>query len=253
MAWIRVDTDLEMDRKFRRLSGVGRALLQFTWRLAKRKEGRIDADDWDVHYFSDMIGFADSEDDIKKSMNDIVSLGFLERFEGGNDLFVPNWEKFQNPKDRTNAERQKRYREKLRAEQITGVTGRNGVTNVTITDNAVHTYVPTDNTVHTDTFSTDLEKRVFQSMQDNYSDRVSDIKYNTYIKLVQNLSSSIYSGVDVCTEIKRAAIWEDNNPSKKKTPRGVPRFLCGWMDRAQNSGQRTIRNSSEPKQDYKEL
>lgn len=144
MAWIRVDTDLEMDRKFRRLSGVGRALLQFVWRLAKRKEGRIDADDWDVHYFSDMIGFSHLQADMEKAMDDMISLGFLERFEGGDDLFVPNWEKFQNPKDRTNAERQKRYRDKLKAESVTKVTDSNAVTNVIVTRNAVRT----DSTVH---------------------------------------------------------------------------------------------------------
>jgi hypothetical protein len=129
-------------------------------------------------------------------------------------------------------------------------------TNKQPSDNQVATTnknVKNENNVEESSFSTDLEKRVFQSLQNNYGDRVSALKYQTYFNLVKNLSDIMYSGVDVCTEVKRARIWEDNNPSKKKTPRGVPRFLCGWMDRAQNSGQRTIRSSSEPKQDYKEL
>lgn len=164
MAWVRIDCNLEMDRKFRKLSGVGRAVLQFLWRLAKQKEGRIAVDDLDPEYIADMTCFVDSLQEIETSINDIVTLGFLEIFESGPDYYVHNWCKLQKPKDRTNALRQRKHREKKKKEEIENVTvvtarnapvtDSNGVTERYETcngSNGVHTY----STVRTVQDSTD--------------------------------------------------------------------------------------------------
>ena len=46
------------------------------------------------------------------------------------------------------------------------------------------------------------------------------------------------SGVNVLAECQKARLWAKNNPSKRKTPKGMPRFLQGWMERCQNAGGR---------------
>lgn len=144
MPWVKVDCNWEMDRQFRKLTGVGRAVLQFIWRLAKKNEGRIKKEDWDPAYFADMTCFVDEELQVETSMNDIIALGFVETFEEGPDFFVSNWSKLQTPKDNTNALRQRKHREKKKMEKSKSVTvsngtvtDSNGVTERYITRNAV--------------------------------------------------------------------------------------------------------------------
>ena len=52
-----------------------------------------------------------------------------------------------------------------------------------------------------------------------------------------------YPGIDVDQELRSVQQWCIDNPSRRKTARGMPRFLNAWMDRAQNRPR--------PKQDKK--
>ena len=52
-----------------------------------------------------------------------------------------------------------------------------------------------------------------------------------------------YPGIDVDQELRSIQQWCVDNPSRRKTTRGMPRFLNAWMDRAQNRPR--------PKQDRK--
>lgn len=43
-----------------------------------------------------------------------------------------------------------------------------------------------------------------------------------------------YSAVDVIHELGRMREWCKSNPEKRKTPRGIRRFVTSWLDREQN-------------------
>lgn len=45
-----------------------------------------------------------------------------------------------------------------------------------------------------------------------------------------------YPGLDVEAEFRRAQLWCVNNQAKRKTPRGMGKFLQNWLDRVQNRG-----------------
>lgn len=45
-----------------------------------------------------------------------------------------------------------------------------------------------------------------------------------------------YPAVDVEQELKRMIAWLDNNPAKRKTRRGIERFINNWLARTQDSG-----------------
>ena len=47
----------------------------------------------------------------------------------------------------------------------------------------------------------------------------------------------LYSQMDVDFEFRRMGTWLKANPSKKKTARGMPRFIDSWLSRAQNNGK----------------
>ena len=44
-----------------------------------------------------------------------------------------------------------------------------------------------------------------------------------------------FPGIDVFTECKKALQWCRDNPRRKKTPTGMPRFLGAWLGKEQNS------------------
>ncbi|USH03676.1 hypothetical protein K6Q96_06695 [Grimontia kaedaensis] len=52
--------------------------------------------------------------------------------------------------------------------------------------------------------------------------------------------SETYPTINVPSEIAKASDWLISNPTKRKTPRGIKRFLSGWLSRA---GERRYRSS----------
>jgi len=46
----------------------------------------------------------------------------------------------------------------------------------------------------------------------------------------------VFPAVDIIQELKRIALWCEDNPTKKKTRRGVGRFISSWLERKQNKG-----------------
>ena len=45
-----------------------------------------------------------------------------------------------------------------------------------------------------------------------------------------------YRGIDVEAELRAMACWLDANPTRRKTPRGIKRFINSWLQRAQDRG-----------------
>jgi hypothetical protein len=45
-----------------------------------------------------------------------------------------------------------------------------------------------------------------------------------------------YPGLDVLAEIRKALQWVRDNPTKRKTHGGMPKFLGGWLSRANDRG-----------------
>lgn len=56
-----------------------------------------------------------------------------------------------------------------------------------------------------------------------------------------------FPGIDVRQEIRKARAWCEANPSKRKTTKGILRFLVNWLSRAQdNAGGRPQAGASAP-------
>jgi hypothetical protein len=56
--------------------------------------------------------------------------------------------------------------------------------------------------------------------------------------------SVAYPNLDVLAECRRALSWVNANPGRRKTVRGMPKFLNGWLSRAVDSGR--VSQSSNP-------
>ena len=55
--------------------------------------------------------------------------------------------------------------------------------------------------------------------------------YDEYVRL--------YPGVDVKKAFREMRSWSNSNPEKRKTRKGVKRFVNGWLSREQDSGKRS--------------
>lgn len=60
--------------------------------------------------------------------------------------------------------------------------------------------------------------------------------------------AALYPGLNVMNECRKALAWLDSQPSRRKTARGMPRFLVGWLNKATNSsgGGGGVRRISAP-------
>lgn len=54
-----------------------------------------------------------------------------------------------------------------------------------------------------------------------------------------------YPGVDVLAECRRALAWVKANPGRRKTAKGMPKFLVSWLSRAVDSGRVTLEPPSD--------
>lgn len=59
--------------------------------------------------------------------------------------------------------------------------------------------------------------------------------YNVPLDKIK-LWEEVYPAVDVGVELRRMIAWLDSNPKKKKTRRGIERFINSWLVRTQDSG-----------------
>lgn len=55
-----------------------------------------------------------------------------------------------------------------------------------------------------------------------------------------------YPGVDVTAECRKALAWCNANPRKQKTFSGMPKFLNGWLTKAQNDSGRQLFSHGKP-------
>lgn len=48
----------------------------------------------------------------------------------------------------------------------------------------------------------------------------------------------VYQAVDVMQELQKMRAWLDSNPTRRKTRRGIERFINNWLSRSQDNGSR---------------
>ena len=59
--------------------------------------------------------------------------------------------------------------------------------------------------------------------------------YNVPLEKI-SLWENTYPAVDVRQELRKMVAWCDSNPAKRKTRRGIERFINNWLSRTQDSG-----------------
>lgn len=63
----------------------------------------------------------------------------------------------------------------------------------------------------------------------------------------------LFPGVDVMNELRRMLAWLEANPRQRKTPRGIARFIQGWLDREQNRARAPRASPEAPRKSWAEM
>lgn len=50
---------------------------------------------------------------------------------------------------------------------------------------------------------------------------------------------SLFPAIDVLTELRKMVAWAQANPSRRKTDKGIRRFIVGWLSKEQDKGHKT--------------
>jgi hypothetical protein len=64
--------------------------------------------------------------------------------------------------------------------------------------------------------------------------------------LLDSLSET-FASLDVRGEVSKARAWLECNPTRRKTPRGMAKFLFGWLERSQNRNGGKATATSDPR------
>lgn len=58
--------------------------------------------------------------------------------------------------------------------------------------------------------------------------------------------SSLYPAVDILQELRKMKGWLDSNPSRRKTRKGIKRFITNWLAKEQDKGSLRTSNYNKP-------
>lgn len=239
--WFQLHDTLRFHPKTQRLAyllgvdrpqAIGHLVMLLTWVLSVAPDGDISGyDEIDIALACEWGG------DKAKMMDALVGAGFVEKDGGGTR--VHNWLDYYTNKARANEE-------KGRRQQKNRDLGENVQHTATRCDTLQHAATPCNNV------STKEEKRKEKKSISTPLARSQQADSSPAAFTFTNCSGSdsafvlterqvgewatIYPGVDVMAEVRKADAWLKANPTKRKTARGMPKFLNNWLARTQDSG-----------------
>lgn len=178
-----------------------------------------------------MIGA--NQDDLKL----LIAKGFVIAFQNG-IVVIRHWRQ-------NNYVRCDRYTKTIHAEEMSALSLENGIYIIGMASG-----IPNDiPTVATDKNRIDKNRleqnRVSNicSESDKSAPNLSGILIQLNDKNFYNvpldkiaLWKETYPAVDIEQELKKMAAWSDSNPTKRKTRKGIERFINNWLSRTQDNG-----------------
>lgn len=233
--WIKMRMDLDEDPKVIAMAQrlrisvdtvIGKLFRLWRWAAKHASDGNVTqplTTTW-LDSYTAQAGFAES----------LILVGWLDA-TGPSLVFVNftehNWEI-----DRSQelaAERQRRYRERKRVTRNAGQRDRNVVASRTPIP------IPTRGMDSPSTPSCSEAERPprepVESAVLTYPTTGEVKEWHLTQKYIDEWKTA-FPALDIEGECRRALAWVNANPGKRKTARGMPRFLVAWLERSQNSG-----------------
>lgn len=175
---------------------------------------------------------------IEKALSKLVSAGLVKRYvvDGKPYLSLPTWEQHQSVRAKKS-----KYPSPNDGEMITDENDCKQMhADVPVFENRnpIRESESYSGSVRAETPLADVEAI---PLNDGTEWQCSELDYAEYVRL--------YPGVDVQKAFREMRSWCNSNPEKRKTRKGVKRFVNSWLSKAQNSGSQaqgrtTVKNNN---------
>lgn len=168
-----------------------------------------------------------------KHMNLLIGAGVVEKkairneaglFSSNVYRLLPNGQNIQNPYT------EKWYSDNLCSDNLyteNHATNNNSFNNNSLNNNSINTICPKPEKPAPDRKPED-ESGILLSLNDG-------TKYNVPLSKIK-IWADAYPAVDVKQELLKMSAWLDSNRTKRKTRRGIDRFINNWLSRTQDHG-----------------
>lgn len=217
-----------------------------------------------VPYTPDMIATITNHQvgTVEKAMRIFEQMGFIEILDNG-AIYMLDIQNFIGQSS-SEADRRRNYRKMIEAEKI-GLLSSCNVTNVTTN---VMTNVTTNDVQMSDKCTPDIRDKSIENkdkeninilaqsskkqtsepeadvaaliLNDRSEWRPTEVLFAEYVRL--------YPNVDVKQQFNEMRSWCLSNPQKRKTKRGITRFVNSWLSREQDKGYRRAADNNSYKQ-----
>ncbi len=189
--------------------------------------------------------FGSTEAIVEKALEYLEMVEMIERTDS--ELRIADWEKHQNIEGlekirETNRKSSQKYRERKRMDMKAG--------DVTVTSRDAAEKNRKEE-------KRKEEKRENSSTAPDDSDAVLVLPLadgNDFCVKQEDLLlwKETFPAVDVLQELKEMRVWCDANPQKRKTGRGIRRFIVNWLSKAQDeSGKKAVgKDAGKPKHNF---
>ena len=269
--WIKLQVDIFDNRKIKQIKAMptGSDVL-LMWFQLLCLAGRIN--DGGQVYITPEIPYTEKTlstefgipiDTVKIGLTVFQQFGMIEIVD--DFLRLSSWEKYQNAdeleriKEQTR-KRVARHREKKKLE-LTGTTQKDGKKMSNVTE----TLPVTQRNALEREEDIDLDKNIKLKSNIYNKNNINNIflgraENNSVFTLPLNTGeahfisqedvdewSSLYPAVDVMQQLRNMKGWLDANPSKRKTKKGIRRFIVNWLSKEQDKGVRTLPSASSAK------
>lgn len=176
---------------------------------------------------------------VEKAMKVLTSMGFIEILDNG-AIYMLDIQNFIG-RSSNEADRKREYRATINAEKSRIIEDKEGQMSRQMSRQMSDVRAPENRDKRTENKDNKDNK--------NISLELKDSKQNTFISLplitgsgnydvtfdYLNSLRELFPALDVEQEFRSMAAWLDSHPRNRKTPRGIKRFITGWLERSQNS------------------
>ena len=165
-----------------------------------------------------VVGFCDA----------MIQVGWMVEFDGA--ISLPNFDRHNGESAKKRAEGGKRV-EKHR-------NGRNAKSVTDVTQNALPDKIRLDKNIEVDksTSCTKPPKGDSEPLADHGFILPNGTLWRPTVAKVKEWQST-FPNMDIDAQLRLAAQWLKDNPARRKTERGMHRFLFSWLEKAQNSNR----------------
>lgn len=203
--------------------------------MSLQSDGKLMLNDR-IPYNSQMIATITrhSVGDVEKALKIFVELGLIEILESG-AIYMLDIQKYIG-KSSTEADRQRVYQKKINeCKKSNKKSNKKSTPEIEL---EIDIDIEKDiNTICSEQNAHSLEF-ISLPLNDKTNFSISEEEVNKYQEL--------YPNVDVSQELRNMKGWLDANPTKRKTKRGINRFVNGWLQRKQDSPkQQTKQNDKD--------